>query len=531
MRTCHIVGSIGKRSMKNVVHVIIDAMRYDYFEEMMCIENSMLPNIRWVKENGICFSSFYVNGAPTQMALPSIFSSTYPLDYGGYNTGMSNRPIYLQEVLHREHYQTEGYFMTSPASNLPRGYDFMESVITERDDLPKLLRHVASKLVKSPFKSSSILSQDIVSKFDKIITDMSEVLCDSWIEIFLQKYVKNKRQYIITKSVEHSLLGLLNVINKKLRTNKVFHIKLVKLYWRYDYVVHHNDFCKKNNIQCSDSYVSAASITEKALCRITPGMKKKYLYVHYMDVHESTPFTYDIGEENEIEREFKSAQNIIGRLETHGYSKEEASYMASMQYVDNEIGKILFKLRTCNLMKDTIIIVSADHGQTKPRARKNAHVAKDFFDEIYHVPLIICDGINKYDDNRLMSSIDFAPTLLTMLGINQESNFKGKTFFDLNPLTEKYEIIMMEHTGRWECNPYEKEVTICIRSKKWKVVYKDKLFDVYKKNHIYQIFDLINDPKEKNNLSTDDTILVQTQELITAAKQRIEDLRVQYERK
>ena len=63
-----------------------------------CLENVM-PTINDLASKGISCSEAVTAGQPTQMAFPAIFTSTMPLDDGGYDGGIKNRKVALAEVL------------------------------------------------------------------------------------------------------------------------------------------------------------------------------------------------------------------------------------------------------------------------------------------------------------------------------------------------------------------------------------------------------------------------------------------------
>ena len=62
------------------------------------------------------------NGQSTQFVLPSLFSLTYPLDYGGYNEGISQRPASYVECVRKNNYQTI-LFSNCNAIFTGQGYD------------------------------------------------------------------------------------------------------------------------------------------------------------------------------------------------------------------------------------------------------------------------------------------------------------------------------------------------------------------------------------------------------------------------
>ena len=64
----------------NIILIVIDSFRFDNFYE----SEKFLPNLSFLKKNGL-FSEIIVNGQATKFVMPSVFTQTLPLDYGGYN--------------------------------------------------------------------------------------------------------------------------------------------------------------------------------------------------------------------------------------------------------------------------------------------------------------------------------------------------------------------------------------------------------------------------------------------------------------
>ena len=69
--------------IKNVIFLTVDSMRYD---RMQCNGYPMhtTPSIESLMKNGISCSNAFTHSHPTQFSFPSIFTSTLPLDFGGY---------------------------------------------------------------------------------------------------------------------------------------------------------------------------------------------------------------------------------------------------------------------------------------------------------------------------------------------------------------------------------------------------------------------------------------------------------------
>ncbi len=170
-------------------------------------------------------------------------------------------------------------------------------------------------------------------------------------------------------------------------------------------------------------------------------------------------------------------------------------YDTGIRYVDDQIGKIIEWLREAGVFEDTIIIISADHGENLGELGiYGEHATAD--EATTRIPMIIrwperCrpGGV----DNGLHYHLDLAPTLAEMLGRQPNAIWDGRSFAP--SITEGID------TGRdylviGQC------VHVCQRS----VRFEDWLYlrtydDGY---HLFpkeMLFDIKSDPYEQRNLA------------------------------
>ena len=81
----------------NVILIILDNFRYDSFDNFHDLK-SFLPNFSFIKKNS-CHINITSNGQATKFVMPSLFTQTFPLDYGGYNSVIKQRPASFVELL------------------------------------------------------------------------------------------------------------------------------------------------------------------------------------------------------------------------------------------------------------------------------------------------------------------------------------------------------------------------------------------------------------------------------------------------
>ena len=108
-----------------------------------------------------------------------------------------------------------------------------------------------------------------------------------------------------------------------------------------------------------------------------------------------------------------------------------ARYLELITQMDYDAGELLKQLEEDGLADDTIVFFWSDHGVGLPRAKRW------LYDSGSHVPLIVRipekfrvngQGVPGTVDDRLTSSVDFAPTVLNLAGIDIPGHFQGQPF-------------------------------------------------------------------------------------------------------
>ena len=93
--------------------------------------------------------------------------------------------------------------------------------------------------------------------------------------------------------------------------------------------------------------------------------------------------------------------------------------------MDAQVGEILGQLQADGLAQNTIVFYWSDHGDGVPRAKRS------LYDSGLHVPLMIrwpemSPGIANSVNDRLVSMIDLAPTVLALAGVEIPAHLQGR---------------------------------------------------------------------------------------------------------
>lgn len=108
-------------------------------------------------------------------------------------------------------------------------------------------------------------------------------------------------------------------------------------------------------------------------------------------------------------------------------NKSRDKYDNEVFYADLWIGKLLDFARSQPWWKDTVLIVSADHGEAFGEHDFYKH-AFEVWDVLTHVPMLVSGpGIKPRRISERRSHIDLAPTVLDVMGLPPEPTFMGKS--------------------------------------------------------------------------------------------------------
>ena len=93
--------------------------------------------------------------------------------------------------------------------------------------------------------------------------------------------------------------------------------------------------------------------------------------------------------------------------------------------MDKQVGAVLKQLEEDRLLENTIIFFYGDHGGPYPRQKRLV------YDSGLHTPMIIRfpnKQMAGHKDSQLISFVDFAPTILSLVGVNPPEYIQGQAF-------------------------------------------------------------------------------------------------------
>lgn len=214
--------------------------------------------------------------------------------------------------------------------------------------------------------------------------------------------------------------------------------------------------------------------------------EKSFIFLHYFDPH----FTYEPPEP------FSSRFKNVPRLEHVSMRFKQVlfdGYAGEIAYTDHCIGQVIDKLKQLDLYDSTLIIITSDHGEMLGQHGEGTH-GYFVYQPAIKVPLIFkLPGIST--PQRIAGSVglvDIVPTVCSMLGIELPTPIQGQ---DLSPCF------------RGEPLPYPDRYLFCqsLEPTKYNA---NSLLGVVTDRYKYirttrpELYDLVNDPDELNNIAT-----------------------------
>lgn len=207
-------------------------------------------------------------------------------------------------------------------------------------------------------------------------------------------------------------------------------------------------------------------------------------------------------------------------------------YFGLATEVDHHIGRIIQLLKDMGQYDNTLIVVTADHGEML--GDHGLWGKQHIYDPAYKIPLIIRDPNNPAQHgsqvSALTESIDVTPTILDWIGVDRPDSMDGHTLAPFlkgqNPDIWRKAVLMeldyayanpdaLQHMGLRS----DQANLAILRTERHKLVHFASGFKPV-------LFDLQNDPLEQTNLADDpthtQTLLDMTQNLLSLRMQNMD---------
>jgi arylsulfatase A-like enzyme/Flp pilus assembly protein TadD len=229
------------------------------------------------------------------------------------------------------------------------------------------------------------------------------------------------------------------------------------------------NFTRKMGGSAEPAERTAEDVSRPAIAWLEQNAAKPFfLFLHYYDAHlpyeAPAPFASDYADE---------------------------PYAGEIAYVDSWIGQVLDRLRALGAYDDTLIVITADHGESLGEHGETSH---GFFvyQSTQHVPLVIHaphGRTGRQVDGRV-SLVDLVPTVLDLTGLKAPGALDGvslRSGLESGRAADARRTLYCEslHPSQFECSPLNGIVEGA-----WKYVRSPR----------QELYDLTKDPGEKSNV-------------------------------
>jgi len=213
------------------------------------------------------------------------------------------------------------------------------------------------------------------------------------------------------------------------------------------------------------------------------------------------------------QRQFLRISNLIGRLNTHQKKKAYLNFYGNlMKLADLYLADVLDTLTSQNMLDDTLLISTADHGEMGLAHGGMRQKCFNAYEETLRVPLVYSNPRlwPKPRSSRVMvSHVDLLPTLASLVQAprSARANWQGVDYSDhvlerIAPPTQDYVVFTYDDYQVGQTSrPYVKppQHIVSIRERRWKIA---EYYDV--KGRVpsqWEMYDLETDPLERKNLA------------------------------
>ena len=212
-----------------------------------------------------------------------------------------------------------------------------------------------------------------------------------------------------------------------------------------------------------------------------------FLYLHYSSIHT--------GIMNSVLKAYNNYSEEYFANRKLNEKRYDDLFRTAEEYIEM-LGK---KISDLNLWKDSIVLITPDHGiSVGEKFGERAYGVYCYDYTIKTFAYLLCPNFEPKEIQQQVRHIDFMPTILEHLGIKQDNAYEKIDGLSLIPLINGQnlpETYAFTETGNplKEKAPPKKPNTKSIRTSKWKLIYNEY-------NNTKELYNLQKDPTENNNL-------------------------------
>ena len=234
--------------------------------------------------------------------------------------------------------------------------------------------------------------------------------------------------------------------------------------------------------------------------------KPFFVYLHYLGAHypylPPEPFDAMFLHDAYPEMEEFAEDKIAILKPPREWEKDMRDFIVSqydgrIRYVDGYIGEFLDKLNELKLTENTLVIITADHGEGFLDHGSFSH-SNNLYDELIHVPVIMrLPPVLPAGEvfSGLVRLVDIMPTVFGILNIASDSVMQGASL--LSP-DGKLKAAGLESFSQAHILAHEGWLKKGVRTERWSLI---GTYDNNGDEVSLEFYDLEKDPEQKDNLA------------------------------
>ena len=255
-------------------------------------------------------------------------------------------------------------------------------------------------------------------------------------------------------------------------------------------------------VRGAQEFETARRINERTLAWLRANKEKPFFaYLHYRDVHAPyvPPAPYDKmfdkpGEGRKLtEAEYKSHPPDMRK--PHRFRDLDTYvelYDGEIRYTDDHLARFLETLSKEGFLEDTVIFLTADHGESFLEHRSWTH-GSGLYEELTRVPLLMVLPGEEHKGRRVKEPVqttDIYPTVLELLDAEVPSQVQGRSLLgDLDAKRPVFSEALVSRRHR----PWNFGQLVSVRSGGWKLIYN-------RWGRTGELYNLAQDPGETQDL-------------------------------
>lgn len=505
----------------NLLLILVDNLVYEWCANLKGLD-MFAPALASICR-GQVLCPITANAHATQFVMPSLFSQTYPLDFGGYDRGIADRPCSIVEQIQAAGYRTLGVMgqnLNGPFARLERGFVQFAVVIDHRVLLQKYIQEVVyadvDRYYQTPGGDPKILRK-IQKDFSVILNQNAENLHRLrkphwWSAGTIWKTRKGianayAREKALLEEAPKDVIEKLRRLPPHLyfyslghrRLDGIFRLKtlapmfLLRLQGLLGRLPGYSV-----NIAALRTPPHARELLKVVRDFIASGKDGWFGYVHLMDVHDNRLINRPL-------KLFQKLRFLPACLRARRQFGKDASMMEmlSIASIDHEVAQLLAWIETRPAADDgtpTYVALTSDHGAGW-NSERDAEARKEFGFRTYYehltVPLAISviQGMGDLPEARCgkggYDTMSVAASILEILRVKPHSSFLGRSIFE-----PPHEAVISENAGRGNGDVVRKDLFFTVTTQTHKLMVLCQNGMVKPK----RLYDLANDPKELFNI-------------------------------